>query len=459
MRLQLIVPFRVNILFDRKWIAYDKNRVEQYFRKHKLVFDKDGFELGSSLLPIVAAGGYYSDITDAGEAFRSNYLGRMNLHLEIKELLTPNCWLENFLIQAQGGVLIDVCWLDREFACATITLNINEQSLAVDRRTPIGDFDRVLNNFANSVYTKIKPIISKKTADLLTLKYVQKSPQSGGAWNEPNLSDHSLWVHKVWEVKKSIPKRSLLGYVSDKTLNAAFIGNSNEPIASWGWGDSLLFNANSKLNCTIETDWHYGMLLAQYFHAELDRMLRSIPHSIEQLRHFYDRGQGEKAQALSDDTIYRVNTLLTEFDMSRRLTGGQTHLTLVSLIYSWKTDRLAESVSNKLPYLEALNRQISEKLRAWTQSSIEIILFVSAVVGLFSLAMSVHDYLSPGKLHFALHLLDKPHSNDPIIFAFFSFIFCLFIFIVAKTGYFARFAILVRRALITLMRFLIKALR
>jgi len=251
----------------------------------------------------------------------------------------------------------------------------------------------------------------------------------------------------------------MLNYVSDKTLGSAFIKDSNDPITSWGWGDSFLCSTELKLDCTKETGWHHGMLLAQYFHAEFDRMLRSIPYSIEQLRYFYDRGQGGKAQTLSDELIYRVNTLLSEFDMFRQLTAGITHLTLDSLINSWKTEKLAESVANKLPYLEALNRQISERLRAWTQSSIEIILFISAVIGVFGLAMTVHDYLSPGKIHFALRMLERPHYNDPLAFAFFSFIFCLFVFIFAKIGYLARLAMLIRRAFISIKKFLIKAVR
>jgi hypothetical protein len=204
-------------------------------------------------------------------------------------------------------------------------------------------------------------------------------------------------------------------------------------------GDSV-FKYNKLYVDNLDLHWEQGMLLAQYYHAVLNDVLRLLPVQIEKMRLLIDQGLVKESHLQSEEIIYKINSILIDFEIAKNLTAGHARRIFDSLIDRWETNNIASGIAALSPYLREIVKQASETLKSWSQTSIETILFLSATISFFGLSIAIHDYLIPSKERFDFYKMSSISisSTDPLIISGVIFVISVLVFYLSKTGYILR---------------------
>ena len=425
MLLTFVAPFSTSIMFDRKWMAYEPVKTYQYFSQKKLDFAKRTVLLGQWLLPGSEPNRIYLDTAEPGELFREYFIARQEFSIEIADLAAGNDGCGSLIKLFTPP---EVCWLDRGVGYFTLRMQVSRQAIEKKYITESQtNFDAAIDEFADVIFRRLHEKIEGTTRSLLSLKYVYSDSPV------PKISKNLYWAHKVWTIKPACDREILPYVASERTLK-----KFNEIDSTvWGWGDSIHICNTNEDALQTEAPWERGMALAQYFHTVLDLGLRRLPTQIERMRLRVDRGEIRSAQIEAVQHNHYINALITDFEIAKQLSGGQTREVLQTLVARWQTDTLSSGLLVLAPFLKELLVQSSETLKSWSQSTIETILFISTVIGFFGLSISLHDHLAPAKERFLLSGLALPQTSmsDPLIIAGLLFIVSFWIFLLSKIGF------------------------
>lgn len=446
MQLTLVAPFRTNLSFDRKWISYDPSRIDDLWStvKARLHAQLENADLGCYLLPIGNDGRYYLDVAEPGKTYRQFYLAR--LRVEGKSVPA----------QCQGlGTLptrrIDIEFriLDLGFALLNINIHLDVDSLREWLKTfdSLASTDRAINDFADSVFDRFKSHAEVLIGQLASIPYINTDSTVNP------LADSLLWVHKIWSVQpgeqamtKDAQTRKL---ISEDTLSAHLASGNDH----WGWGDSIRIAKPEDERAWRDAGWLQGMCLAQYFHTCFDWIYREIPFVIEKIRLESFRGRMAKAIEMSLDFSHRAHLLIFDFTQCKLTIAGISRISFSSLLKSWDTTALSDGIKESIPYIKELTTRADEKIKNWSQSSIELILFISAVLGLVGLSFSMHDYLKPTNTRFPVSGLALPSGYSDVLFlSSLAVLFGLAVYGLAKLGILARWALTWKLGLRTVIR-------
>jgi hypothetical protein len=154
-----------------------------------------------------------------------------------------------------------------------------------------------------------------------------------------------------------------------------------------------------------------------------------------------DQGLIKKAHLQTEEIIYKINSILIDFEIAKNLTAGRVRSIFDSLIDRWETTNIASGIATLNPYLREIVKQAGETLKSWSQTSIETILFLSATSGFFGLSIAVHDYLIPSKERYDFYKMSSINisSTDPLVISGMIFAFSVLVFYFSKTGFILRF--------------------
>ena len=446
MQLTLVAPFRTNLSFDRKWISYDPSRIDDLWStvKTRLHAQLENADLGCYLLPIGNDGRYYLDVAEPGKTYRQFYLAR--LRVEGKSVLA----------QSQGlGTLpakrIDIEFriLDHGFALLNINLHLDVDSLREWLNTfdSLASTDRAINDFADSVFDRFKSHAEVLIGQLSSIPYINTDPTVNP------LADSLLWVHKIWSVQPGeramVKDAQTSMLISEDTLSAHLASGNDH----WGWGDSIRIAEPEDERAWRDAGWLQGMCLAQYFHTCFDWIYREIPFVIEKIRLESFRGRMAKAIEMSLDFSHRAHLLIFDFTQCKLTIAGVSRISFSSLLKSWDTTALSDGIKESIPYIKELTTRADEKIKNWSQSSIELILFISAVLGLIGLSFALHDYLKPTNARFPVSGLVLPSGYSDVLFlSTLAVLFGLAVYGLAKLGVLARWASMWKLGLRTVVR-------
>lgn len=432
MRLTLVAPFRTNISFDRKWISYDPQRIDKLWASinKNLPNQIADTDLGCYLLPINNGGRYYLDVVEPGKTYRQFYLARRSVKIN------PNTGLlKSFPLPGLSSIDVEIRILDHEFSLLNIDLQIDVESLfiCINGLDSLVTVDGAINDFADSIFVNIKSQIEELIAYLATIPYVNISDAT-----RP-LPGTLLWVHKVWSISRDnnslIRWPRIANLVSESTLTG-FRETQND---FWGWGDSIRLASEEDSGHWREARWLHGMCLAQYFHTCFDWLYREIPFVIEKIKLESSRGRMARGITISLDFSHRGHLLLFDFTQCKLTMAGASKMSLSSLLRSWETTALSNGVKENIPYIRELATQADQKIKNWSQSSIELILFISAILSFVGLSFSLHDYLKPTNTSFPVNELSLPSSpHDVLSISSFTVLLGLTVYGLAKTGILAR---------------------
>lgn len=429
MYIKLVAPFSTNVAFDRKWMAYGEEKVAPYFKVAKEELLAEGISLGKGLLPIATPGRFYLDTLEPGELFREYFLAKTSFELDITDLLSVGPEVKAL------GTIAAPCtleWLDRGVGYLTMSLRFEDTKLlSYAEQVGLAEFDRVVNDLADAAFLVLGRRIKEITARLLEVRYIR--PVSAHIDEPAALISTTLhWVHKVWYLSGQVESTRLRNVISQPTLS----GYASSYTSYWGWGDSIYVCAGGNHGMQNEDAWERGMLLAQYFHTTLDHEIRRLPIQIERTRLLIDRGSVRQAQEEAEAYIYNGNTILTDFEIARQLSAGPTREVMTALTIRWETEKLSLGITSLAPFLRDLIAESSEMLKSWSQTSIEMILFISTVIGFFGLSIALHDYLTPTKERFDISRLMVPQASlsDPIAIAGIFFLISMLVFMLSKVG-------------------------
>lgn len=434
MQLTLIAPFRTNLSFDRKWISYDPSRINKLWThvKTRLHAQLNDADLGCYLLPVDDSGRYYLDVAEPGKTYRQFYLARLLIRNEPELALA-----KPFSAMPIKGVEIEARILDQGFALLNVNVQIDIASLHswVGKFDSLASTDRVINDFADALFSLSKSHIEALIGHLASIPYIRVDP------NAKPLADSLLWVHKVWSVHPAehelIDDSEIRKLISENTLDAHLEAGND----AWGWGDSVRVAAPEDKTPWREAGWLQGMCLAQYFHTCFDWVYREIPFVIEKIRFESSRGRMAKAIEMSLDFSHRAHLLIFDYMQCKLTIAGVSRVSFSSLLKAWDTTALSDGVKENIPYIKELTTRADEKIKNWSQSSIELILFISAVLSLVALSFSLHDYLKPTNVRFPVSGLALPSSASDVLFiSSLAVLLGLAIYGLAKLGMLARWA-------------------
>jgi hypothetical protein len=431
MILAIAAPFLTSVAFDRKWMAYDVEKVDAHFNNAKNNLTDKNIELGLFLLPCSRDLIFYGDIDEPGELFRDFFIARKLFDFDLDKFIAKEHVFYGKIKLIKKPM---VSWLDNGFGYFE-TLVVIDDDVIVDfsLRQTQSEFDRLLNDFFNGIFNSLKSEISNVNGNLLQLQHIIFNNTLPS--NDHRISGSLYWVHKIWFVCDH--EFDLLSkVVSNKTL--ARYKDTSESV--WGWGDSIL-KVNKLDIDNLDLHWRQGMLLAQYYHTVLNDILRLLPFQIEKMKLLIDQGLIKKAHLQTEEIIYKINSILIDFEIAKNLTAGRVRSIFDSLIDRWETTNIASGIATLNPYLREIVKQAGETLKSWSQTSIETILFLSATIGFFGLSIAVHDYLIPSKERYDFYKMSSINisSTDPLVISGMIFAFSVLVFYFSKTGFILRF--------------------
>lgn len=434
MQLTLIAPFRTNLSFDRKWISYDPSRISKLWTtvKARLHAQSGDVDLGCYLLPVDNSGRYYLDVAEPGKTYRQFYLARLLIQNKPDLALT-----KPISAMPIKGIEIEARILDQGFALLNANIQIDVEALHtwVEKFDSLASTDRVINDFADVLFSLCRARIEALVGHLASVPYI--SVDHGA---KP-LADSLLWVHKIWSINPTenelLDDSEIRKLISENTLGA-HLATGNDV---WGWGDSIRVASPEDQSPWREAGWLQGMCLAQYFHTCFDWVYREIPFVIEKIRFESSRGRMAKAIEMSLDFSHRAHLLIFDYMQCKLTIAGVSRVSFSSLLKAWDTTALSDGVKENIPYIKELTTRADEKIKNWSQSSIELILFVSAVLSLVALSFSLHDYLKPTNVRFPVSGLALPSSASDVLFiSSLAVLLGLVIYGLAKLGMLARWA-------------------
>lgn len=434
MHLTLIAPFRTNLSFDRKWISYDPLLINKLWSEANEKFNGniENADIGRYLLPIQNSGRYYLDVTEAGETYRQFYLARLLIENDGKNIL-----FGKFLSMPTKSMEIETQILDHGFALLNINIHIDTEALQrrIEELNSLVEVDREINDFAEKVFEFYKIQIHALVESLSTIRYINidtKLNPIGGTL---------LWVHKVWAIRPEDPKLNNIAGIRKLISENALKAHLESGTDFWGWGDSIHICDREDNATWREAGWLQGMCLAQYFHMCFDWVYRELPFAIEKIRFESARGRMADAVEIASSFSHRAHLLSFDFMQCKFTIAGVARVSFASLLKSWDTAELSDGLREHIPYIKELATRADEKIKNWSQSSIELMLFISAVLGIVGLSFALHDYLRPTNKRFSVDVLSLPSDfSDVLSISSLSVIIGLLIYGLAKSGMMARFA-------------------
>ena len=445
MRLSLIAPFRIPFSIPKSYLlAHNKEWIKTVQELQEAVWrDIDLGSLNASELEIGNYGWgkkrqtvYTGD--DPGWFFRDSFMFRFGSSKIEDKSHKPAVFIANSRLRVQCSNSNWSCWmigntvavliLEVDFpACGQFVRSVTEDSKAYDvfRTCWVEQFlqregfarvgvDRLARWLGNSLPKHMGPTDSTFRADRsLLLGCRDDSASHSGHKAKHRSKKHNqfqhiytethpiyslyyerLWTHSVYSFSRE-EISTLIAQDAEHfnmLLSEQHVNALKEGAAVHGWGHTSLISdehtstesSNQSLN---------ALCVIQYFYSCFDIADTLLPVLMARARVKANRGRHHSVVALLRRTRTDLRTIACEYNDLRVRTASQAHDALEAYHMNWRVADLVRNLKEKLRLLDEMTASSSEEINRKTNATVELILFLIALLSVLGLAANIHQYL------------------------------------------------------------------